>query len=149
MNDRISVGIHATSARALAYRPEHLDEPRAHACEEGMDDTGDFAVTKAEASPLLLSTPALLAEVDTLALRIVRRETRARDVLLVQALAARLKTATAAAQPTNREPLDGMLMLDIDEQPSDDAFALDLSKVMQRVAPPEIAAIFANSEFES
>ena len=113
MNSNIPVGIHATSERALAYRPEHLDEPRAQPCEAGMDDTGDYAIAQAEASPLLLSTPLLLAEVDVgLALRVCRQQTTARDVLLVQALAARLKTATTA-QPVNREALDSALWLDL------------------------------------
>lgn len=112
MNERQPIGLLATGQKALAYRPEHLDEPRAQPCEAGMDDTAAYAEQLAESSPLTLSTPALLAEVDALALRVVRCETRARDVLLVQSLAARLKTATA---PSNREPLDGMLRLECPE----------------------------------
>jgi hypothetical protein len=68
-----------------------------------------------EPAVLTLSTPSLLAEVnDGLALRVCRQQTTARDVLLVQALAARLVTASAAhARATNREPLEGMLLVDI------------------------------------
>lgn len=67
---------------------------------------------------LQLTTPELLAEVDDgLALRVCRQQTTARDVLLVQCLAARLQTATIshalATRSLNREPLDGMLMLDL------------------------------------
>lgn len=72
----------------------------------------------AEAAVLTLSTPALLAEVDDgLALRVCRRQTTARDVLLVQAMAARLQAATIshalASRSLNREPLDGALWLDL------------------------------------
>jgi hypothetical protein len=106
----------------VAPAPTHIPAPCASLLEparsigsyDGMADMGDHAITRAEASPLLLSTPALIAEVDALAMRIVRRETRARDVLLVQALAARLRTATTMA-PRNREPLEGMLRLECPE----------------------------------
>lgn len=77
-----------------------------------VDDTSDYAQALAEASPLSLTTPALLAEVDALTLRIARCETRARDVTLVHQLAARLRTASMAPA-RNRERLEGMLVLDL------------------------------------
>lgn len=59
-------------------------------------------------SVIELGTPELLAEVDDgLALRVCRRQTTARDVLLVQALTDRLRTAPVRG----REPLEGMLYL--------------------------------------
>jgi hypothetical protein len=84
-----------------------------------------------EPAVLTMPTPALLAEVNAgLALRVCRRETTARDVLLVQAMAARLVTASAQhAQATNREPLDGALWLDLG----------GVADVMARKAPPAIA----------
>lgn len=85
--------------------------------EAAMDDMGDYAVAQAQPAVLTLPTPALLAEANAgLALRVCRRETTQRDVLLVQALAARLTTASAEhARATNREPLDGPLWLDLRE----------------------------------
>jgi len=54
---------------------------------------------RAEPPVLTLPTPALLAEVhDGLALRVCRQQTTARDVLLVQALEARLRTAACLEQ---------------------------------------------------
>lgn len=82
-----------------------------------------------EPSPLLLSTPTLLAEVDALCMRVVRCETRARDVLLVQTLAARLTTASAAhARATNREPLEGMLLVEIADERTARAPALSFDR---------------------
>lgn len=83
--------------------------------EAAMDDMAEHAVDLAEPAVLSLTTPALLAEVESgLALRVCRRQTTARDVLLVRALAARLTAASAEhARATNREPLEGMLMLDV------------------------------------
>lgn len=125
--------------------------PRAE-CEAAMDDMAAHAEQLHQAAVLTLSTPALLAEVDAgLALRVCRRQTTARDVLLVQSLAARLKTASVAhARATNREPLDGMLMLDLGAPlETDESFALSLSELMQRTAPSEIAAIFRDTELET
>lgn len=83
-----------------------------------MDDMADFAVAQAQPAVLTMSTPALLAEVNAgLALRLMRQHTTVRDVLLVQALAARLQSATIshalAARSLNKEPLDGALWLDV------------------------------------
>ena len=78
---------------------KHLDEPRAVPCYAGMDDMGDYAVAQAQTAVLTLPHRALLAEVDAgLALRVCRRETTARDVLLVQALTARLSSAVVALE---------------------------------------------------
>lgn len=93
-----------------APRPQFLDAARAQPCHEGMDDTAEHARELAEAAPLSLTTPQLQAEVDALCMRIVRRETRARDVLLVLAISARLRTALLSPA-RNREPLEGMLWL--------------------------------------
>jgi hypothetical protein len=69
-------------------------------------------VARPQVAVLALSTPALLAEADDdLVLRMCRRKTTSRDVLLVQALAARLKTAVAPVR--GREALDGALWLDL------------------------------------
>ena len=86
--------------------------------EAAMDDASDFAVTHHQPAVLTMSTPALLAEVNEgLALRVCRRQTTARDVLLVQALAARLTAASVAhARATNREALEGMLLVDIADE---------------------------------
>lgn len=91
--------------------------PRAER-EAAMDDMADFAVGQAQPAVIALSTPALLAEVnDGLALRVCRQQTTARDVLLVQSLTARLVAASAAhARATNREPLEGMLLVDIPDE---------------------------------
>lgn len=72
-----------------------------------MDDMADYAVDHAKSAVLTMSTPALLAEVNNngLALRVMRQHTTVRDVLLVQALAARLLTATVEhARATNDLP---------------------------------------------
>lgn len=91
--------------------------PRAER-EAAMDDMAEHAVQQHQPAVLTLSTPALLAEVNAgLALRVCRRQTTARDVLLVQALATRLVAASAAhARATNREPLEGMLLIDIADE---------------------------------
>jgi hypothetical protein len=81
----------------------------------------------AQPAVLTMSTPALLAEVDAgLALRVCRQQTTARDVLLVQALTARLQAATishalatrkvrlGAPERIELEPR-GMLALDLPE----------------------------------
>lgn len=69
-----------------------------------------------EPAVLTLSTRALLAEVSAgLALRVCRQQTTARDVLLVQAMEARLKTASVAPA-RNVEALDGMLLVDIPDE---------------------------------
>lgn len=83
-----------------------------------MDDMADYAQGMHGPAVLTMSTPALLAEVnDGLAMRVMRQQTTVRDVLLVQALAARLQAATIshalAARSLNREPLDGALWLDV------------------------------------
>ena len=59
-------------------------------------------------------------------------------------------TAIVNAPSTNREPLDGSLWLDLG-MPLEtvESFALSLSEVTQRTAPPEIAKLFADSELES
>lgn len=138
----------------MAPRPiEHLDEPRAVGCYAGMDDMAEHAqrftpircalpdelaparelsplvATRLaeEPSPLLMTTPALLAEVDTLTMRIVRRETRARDVLLVQTLATRLRCASLTPV-RGREVLEGMLLVDIADERDAAAPALTFSK---------------------
>jgi hypothetical protein len=100
-----------------------------------MDDMADHAVALLQPPVLTLSTPALLAEVDAgLALRVCRRQTTARDVLLVQALAARLVTASAAhARAANREPLEGMLLVDIPNERDAIAPALSFDR-FRRVA---------------
>lgn len=89
----------------------------------------------AQPAVLTLTTPALLAEVnDGLALRVCRQQTTARDVLLVQALAARLLTASAAhARATNREPLEGMLLVEIPDERDAIAPALSFDR-FRRVA---------------
>lgn len=94
----------------LAPAQAPLEPARAQPCYEGMDDTADHAVALLEAAPLSLTTPELLAEIDALSMRIVRRETRARDMLLVLAISARLRTALLLPA-RNREPLEGMLWL--------------------------------------
>lgn len=97
-----------------------------------------MSATPTEPAVLTLTTPALLAEVnDGLAQRVCRRLTTSRDVQLVQALAARL---TAASVDHARA------MLDTTPIETDESFALSLSEVMQRKAPPEIAAFFRDSE---
>ena len=69
--------------------------------------------TRRDLSVIELGTPELLAEVDDgLALRVCRRQTTARDVLLVQALTDRLRTAPVRG----REPLEGMLLIDIPDE---------------------------------
>lgn len=90
--------------------------PRAER-EAAMDDMGDYAVAQAQPAVLAMSTPALLAEVNAgLALRVCRRQTTARDVLLVQSLAARLTTASVQhAKATCEARLDGALRLDLRE----------------------------------
>lgn len=74
------------------------------------------ATLTTEPAVLTLPTAALLAEVASgLALRVCRQQTTARDVLLVQALAARLKTASAAPV-AGREALEGMLLVEIPDE---------------------------------
>ena len=77
-------------------------------------------------SPLALTTPELLSEVDALSLRAARRETTSRDVMLVHALAARVRSL-------NREPLEGMLYLG-DIEPSDAAPTLSFTEFESRRA---------------
>lgn len=69
-------------------------------------------MSAADFSPLALTTPELLSEVDALSLRAARRETTSRDVMLVHALAARVRSLSMRPA-TNREPLDGALWLDL------------------------------------
>lgn len=58
--------------------------------------------------------------------------------------------AGAITQSLNREALDGSLWLDLSAPlETDETFALSISEVLQRKAPPAIAAFFANSELES
>lgn len=81
-----------------------------------MDDMADHAVGLVQPAVLSLSTPALLAEVhDGLALRVCRRQTTARDVQLVQALAARLVTAVAAHAAATKPSPAGTLWLPMPE----------------------------------
>jgi hypothetical protein len=87
-----------------------------HELHAAQDDVAEYAAQQHRPAVLTMSTPALLAEVnaDGLALRVCRQQTTARDVLLVQAMYARLLSASVAhAQATNREPLDGALWLDL------------------------------------
>ena len=64
--------------------------------------------------------------------------------------AQRALEAGAYMRSLNREPLDGMLMLDLGAPlETDESFSLSISEVMQRQAPAEIAAFFRDSELEA
>lgn len=66
--------------------------------------------------------------------------------------AQRALDAGAYTKSLNREPLDGMLVLDIGggrALETDETFALSISEVMQRQAPAAIAKFFSDSELES
>lgn len=132
MNDRfspIAVGkVFPAPTHIPAPRAQRLDVALALPCYEGMDDAADYAQTLVEVSPLLLSTPALLAEVDALALRVARCETRARDVALVHQLAVRLRAASIAAPVRGREALEGMLLVDIADERDTAAPALTFAR---------------------
>jgi hypothetical protein len=51
VNARNPIGFHATGDKALAYRPQILDEARAQPCYEGADDVSDWAQTYRPAKP--------------------------------------------------------------------------------------------------
>jgi hypothetical protein len=93
-------------------------EPPAHPPARVLTPHEACGIARPQPAVLTLSTSALLAEVEEgLAMRVCRQQTTARDVLLVQAMAARLQAATIshalATRSLNREPLDGALWLDI------------------------------------
>lgn len=121
MNARTPIGVHATSERAVAYRPEHLDEPRAQPCCEGMDDTADYAEQQRNdkrSGNLIdilhaLPTERLLTEARALQARMLGSQYSVHDFALVVAMTRRIERQMPGAQAVNREPLDGALWLDL------------------------------------
>lgn len=110
--------------------PHHLSTlAEQHA---GMDDMAAYSESL-QRSPLALTTHELTAESDGLAMRVLRRETTARDVSLVQALAARLRTMVMRPA-TNREALEGMLLIDIPDESEARAPVLRFDGVERRTS---------------
>jgi hypothetical protein len=102
--------------------------------EAAMDDMADYAQGLHGSAVLTMSTPALLAEVDDgLALRVCRRETTARDVLLMQAMSERLRSMVMRPA-SNREALDGMLLIEIADESEARAPALTFNAIERRHA---------------
>lgn len=109
-------------------------EPPAHPPARVLTPHEASGIARPQPAVLTLSTPALLAEVNAgLAMRVCRQQTTARDVLLVQAMAARLELA-GAAPVRGREVLEGMLLVDMPDESKARAPALTFERAERRHA---------------
>ncbi|GAC1664432.1 MAG: hypothetical protein PVS3B2_00040 [Candidatus Dormibacteraceae bacterium] len=160
MNDRfapIPVGKVAPAPTHIpAPSPQPLDPALVRPDHDGMDDMAAYAEQQARVKrcgnliDILHALPIdrLVTEARALQARMLGPQFSAHDFALVVAMTQRIERQVPGALPANREPLEGMLMLDIGDREDGADFVLQLGEVMQRVAPPEIARLFANSELE-
>lgn len=116
--------------------------------EAAMDDMATHAEQQRPANLIdtlvRLPTEQLVAEGNALSARMLGAIHTARDFAVVAALVQRVQQAGVEhAQATNREPLEGMLMLDFGQPlETDESFALSISELMERTAPAAIADFF-------
>ena len=107
----------------MAPQPlEQLDAPRAAGSYAGMDDMAAYAeqqIRDKRCSNLIdilhaLPIERLVTEARALQARMLGSQFSAHDFALVVAMTQRIERQMPGALPANREPLEGMLMLDIE-----------------------------------